>query len=152
MAASLILLRLLLCFLHVLPSNLNETFVYVQVCYATTRPTNICFYGYWAATVSICLSIFISSITACNPSRRSACCMSIESLLGLIGCAWWLACGTVDVIYGDEANNANLPYSECRLVSYILAFVNAGLFLLSFLSSFVSCCTACGKRGDDHIY
>jgi hypothetical protein len=114
----------------------------------TTRSLNACWYTYWVAGVSISLSILISVISVCAPARRNTCCMSIESVLGLLGCAWWIAAGVTDLVFAQEANDANVPYEECRMVSWILGFTNAALFLLSFLSSFFSCVKLCGRKGE----
>ena len=48
-------------------------------------------------------------------------------------------------MFANEANSAGLPYTTCRLVTWILGFTNAALFALSFVTSTASCCAA---RGD----
>ena len=61
-----------------------------SVCYATTRSVNICWYSYWAAALSMGVSLAISAFNVCCPRRRHAFCLSFEALLGLVGCAWWI--------------------------------------------------------------
>ena len=50
-----------------------------SVCLATTRSANLCNYAYWAAGISILVSLMISVMNLCCPRRRNACCLSIES-------------------------------------------------------------------------
>jgi len=122
-----------------------------SVCYATTRSVNICFYSYWAAAASMVLSITISTMNICCPGRRSGLCLSFEAILGLLGAAWWTAAAVTDLIFSNEANSAGLPYTTCRTVTWILCWANAGLFALSFISSWCSCCAACVGGSDDDL-
>lgn len=120
-----------------------------SVCLATTRSANLCNYAYWAAGISILVSLMISVMNLCCPRRRNACCLSIESLLALLGALWWTAAGIAEVILGNEANNENLSGETYRTVLWILCFVDAALFALSFFTSAVGCCAACCGMVDD---
>lgn len=121
----------------------------MSVCYATTRSVDICWYSYWAAACSIAVSLTISLFNICCPRRKVAFCLSIETVLGLVGAAWWCGSAIAELVLANEANAANLPYSTCRTVSWILCWVNAGLFTLSFLTSAAGCCAACCGFNDD---
>ncbi len=120
-----------------------------SVCLATTRSANLCLYAYWAAGISILVSLLISVMNLCCPGRRHACCLSIEALLALLGAMWWTAAGITEVVLGNEADSANLSGGTYRTVLWILCFVDAGLFALSFFSSAVGCCAACCGMVDD---
>ncbi len=73
----------------------------------------------------------------------------MQALLGLIGAAWWAAVGVTALVFANEADDAGLPKKDCRLAVWALMFGCSGLFALSFLSSFFSCCAACGPRDED---
>jgi hypothetical protein len=121
-----------------------------SVCLASTRSANLCVYAYWAAGISILLSLLISIMNLCCPERRHACCLSIEALVALLGACFWLAAAISEVILGKEADDANLDGGTYRTVLWILCFVNAGLFMLSFFTSAAGCCAAaCGIVDDD---
>ncbi len=86
----------------------------------------------------------------CCPERRHAFCLSIEALVALLGACFWLAAAISEVILGNEADDANLDGGTYRTVLWILCFVNAGLFALSFFTSAAGCCAAaCGIVDDD---
>lgn len=114
----------------------------VSVCLATTRSVNICSYAYWASGASIALSLLISVMNLCCPGRKHAFCLSLEALCALIGAAWWTASAITTIIFAKEADNAGLEGGTSRMVLWILCWVNAGLFGLSFLTSAAGCCGA----------
>jgi hypothetical protein len=91
----------------------------------------------------------IAIMNMCCPGRRHVFCLSIEALLALVGFCWWVAAGISEVVLGKEADNANLSGGTYRSVLWILCFVNAGLFALSFFTSAVGCCAACCGMVDD---
>lgn len=68
------------------------------LCYAMNSSVNTCTYTYWAAGASIALSLVITFMNLCCVGRRGKCCVSIEAVLSLIGCAWWIGAGTVGTI------------------------------------------------------
>jgi hypothetical protein len=126
-----------------------EVPVTTSVCYGTTRSFNTCYWSYIAAACSIAVSGTVLLMNLLCPRRRQACCLSLEALLGLAGAAWWTAAGVAALVFANEADDAGLPKSDCRLAVWALSFGAAGLFALSFLSSFFSCCAACGPRDED---
>jgi hypothetical protein len=123
--------------------------VSTSVCLATTRSANLCTYAYWAAGISILVSLLISVMNMCCPRRKNAFCLSIEALLALAGALWWTAAGISEVIFGQEADDANLAGGTYRTVLWILCFVDAALFALSFFTSAIGCCAACCGMVDD---
>jgi hypothetical protein len=132
----------------VTPEEEDSPPVSTTVCYATTRSFNACQYSIWASALSIVFSVTISLMNICCPRRRYALCLSLESLLGLIGTGWWIAAGVTGVVLAGEATE--LPKDDCRMAAWILCFANAVFFGLSFLTSTAGCCiTCCGMREDD---
>jgi len=123
--------------------------VSTSVCLATTRSANLCMYAYWAAGISILVSLMIALMNMCCPRRRHACCLSIEALLALLGFCWWAAAGITEIVLGSEADDANLAGGTYRTALWVLCFINAGLFAFSFFTSAVGCCAACCGVVDD---
>lgn len=130
------------------PANLQVT---ANVCYATTSSLELCWYGYWAAALSIVLSIALVAFQLLAPRRRHVCCLTLESLLALVGVAWWAAAATTTLVYAGDANDAGLPEKGCRTASWVVSYALCVLFLLSFLSSVFDACLACcrRRRGDN---
>ena len=49
-------------------------------------------------------------------------------------------------MYAGKADDAGLPYGGARTASWILCWIAAGLFFLSFVSSATDCCCCVGRR------
>jgi hypothetical protein len=134
---------------EVITNPTDNLSVATTTCYATTKDVQVCFYGYWVAVISVILSLLLMVFQCFYPSRTNACCISMEAIVGLIGLGWWLAAGITETIYAQEANDMGLPKEGCRTASWALSYANAGLFLLTALTSLVDGFALCCCRDRD---
>jgi hypothetical protein len=121
----------------------------VTVCYLADATYNSCYFAYWAAVVGVALSLLLATVQCCVPRRRRVFCLSVEGLIGLLGCAWWLAAGTTALV---SAHNASAwPHGSCRTAVWGTCFGVTALFLAAFLTSMLGCCIACGRKKEEEL-
>lgn len=83
-----------------LTNNTNATSVSTNaLCYTVNSSVNTCTYIYWSSGISIILSVLLALWNMCCAGKRGKCCVSMEAFIALLGCAWWIAAGTVGMCY-----------------------------------------------------
>jgi hypothetical protein len=118
-------------------------------CYLLNSSVNTCTYTYWAAGISIGVSLLLMMLNLACAGKRGNCCLSIETILAICGFIWWIGAGTVSVITSDNASDQGLGEESKRLALWIICYVTSGLFAGTFLISCSGCCCSCCRDTKD---
>jgi hypothetical protein len=124
--------------------------VMTTTCYATNKAVQVCMYSYFVASMSIVLSLVLSILQGCFPKRRNVFCLSLETLVGMAGVAWWTAAAVTQLIYSEDADEAGVAKSDCRTAAWSLGFANAAIFLVATITTLTDVSVACCKRDVDN--
>ncbi len=89
----------------------------------------------------MCKTVRVLQCVTCN---MCGCGSLLDFIFSAAACAWWAAASLVFGKYATEANKAELPEAEWRGWIIIVAWVQAGLFVIIAGISLIRCDSAPG--------